>query len=180
MRGDGGGPKTAKGKRTVSRNALKHGLSSEAPVVRQVERIEDWERHLEAVIASSEPDGYLETELTVRIAGILWRLRRVALYEANKISVVLDQMPEYFAAAARYGAKVTGRPVEEMTLEKVEMQTGIRMIPDDETLKGITRYESHLHRQLLQTLHELEAMQARRRGEHAPLARVDISGPPGP
>jgi hypothetical protein len=111
------GPGTASGKAASSRNAVKHGLRSDAPVVRQVERIEDWERHLEAVIASREPEGYLETELTVRIAEILWRLHRVAHYEADKISVALDQMPEDYATAARYGAAVTGSPIEEsMTL----------------------------------------------------------------
>jgi hypothetical protein len=36
-----------------------------------------------------------------------------------------------------------------------------------------------LHRQYIQTLHELEAMQARRRGERTPLARLDITGAPG-
>ena len=28
-----------------SRNAIKHGLTANAPVVRQVESVEDWERH---------------------------------------------------------------------------------------------------------------------------------------
>lgn len=40
------------------------------------------------------------------------------------------------------------------------------------------RFEAHLHRQLLQTLHELEARQARRQGEQAPLARLDVQGVP--
>jgi len=172
------GPKTATGKAASSRNALKHGLTAEAPVVRQVESVEDWEYHLEQAIASLEPEGYMETQLAVRIAEVLWRQRRVARYEADNIGVALDSMPDALAAAARYGAAVTGTE-ETMTLEKVELQTGIRMLPDGDTLQKITRYESHLHRQLIQTLHELEAMQARRRGEQTPLARLDISGPPG-
>jgi hypothetical protein len=178
VRGQGGGPKSNRGKAASRRNALKHGLSAEAPVVRQVERVEDWEYHLEQVIASREPEGYLETELTVRIAELLWRLRRIARYEADNVGVALDTMPDALAAAARYGAALTGKE-QKMTLEKIEMQTGIRMLPDGDTLQKITRYESHLHRQLIQTLHELEAMQARRKGEQTPLARLDISGPPG-
>ena len=181
VQGQGGGPKTSKGRAAASRNSLKHGLTAAAPVVRQLESIEDWERHAEQVIASIEPEGYLETQLAVRAAEILWRLRRVAQYEADKISVALEVMPDQYRAALDYGAKVTGRPIEEdLTLENVEMQTGIRLLPDPETVALITRYEAHLHRQLIQTLHEIEAMQARRRGEHAPLARLDISGPPGP
>ena len=53
-----------------------------------------------------------------------------------------------------------------------------RLFPSDDTLAMITRYEAHLHRQYIQTLHELEALQTRRSGGHAPLARLDISGPP--
>jgi hypothetical protein len=41
------------------------------------------------------------------------------------------------------------------------------------------RYEAHLFRQCIQALRELEAMQARRRGRAAPLARIDITGAPG-
>ena len=40
-----------------------------------------------------------------------------------------------------------------------------RMLPKEEALERVLRYEAHLHRQLLQTMHELEALQARRRGE---------------
>lgn len=174
------GPNTGRGKAAVRRNALKHGLGAGEPVVRQVESVEDWYRHVEQVIADRQPEGYVETMLAERAADLFWRLRRVPHYEADKISVALDQMPEEYAATLKYGEKVSGTTFEEgMTLEKVQMQTGIRMVPDPDTLNVITRYETHLHRQLLQTLHELEAMQDRRRGERSPLARLDITGPPG-
>ena len=164
---------------TCSRNAIKHGLGAGEPVVRQVESVEDWYRHVEQVIADLEPGGYVETMLAERAAEIFWRLRRVSQYEADKISVALDQMPEEYAATLKYGEKISGKPFEVgVTPEKVQMQTGVRMVPDPETLNVITRYESHLHRQLLQTLHELEAMQDRRRGERSPLSRLDITGPP--
>ena len=40
------------------------------------------------------------------------------------------------------------------------------------------RFESHLHRQCLQTLHEIEALQSRRLGKPVTLTRLDISAPP--
>ena len=49
-----------------------------------------------------------------------------------------------------------------------------RLLPEGSTLHAITRYESSLHRQLMQVLHELEAAQARRRGQATPLLRADI------
>ncbi len=51
-----------------------------------------------------------------------------------------------------------------------------RMMLPAEDLDKVQRYEGHLHRQLIQTLRELEAMQERRRGGAAPLARLDVSG----
>ena len=49
-----------------------------------------------------------------------------------------------------------------------------RLLPDDASLNKVMRYEAHLNRQLYQALHELEAMQARRQGQAAPLARLDV------
>lgn len=60
-------------------------------------------------------------------------------------------------------------------LERMRRQ---RLLPDGGTLQKLVRYEAHLNRQLYQALHELEALQARRQGEPAPLARVDVQGMP--
>jgi hypothetical protein len=66
----------------------------------------------------------------------------------------------------------------ELEAEKVEAQLLTerrrRVLPSDDDLKMIARYEAHLSRQMYQALHELEALQARRRGGAAPLARVDV------
>ena len=44
-------------------------------------------------------------------------------------------------------------------------------------MERIIRYEGHLHRQLIQTIRELEATQARRKGDRpSPLTRLDVSG----
>ena len=51
-----------------------------------------------------------------------------------------------------------------------------RLLPDETTLQKIARYEAHLSRGLYQTLHELEALQAKRGGGAAPLARLDVQG----
>jgi hypothetical protein len=51
-----------------------------------------------------------------------------------------------------------------------------RLLPDDKTLEEVGRYEVHLSRQMFKALHELEALQARRTGGAAPLARLDVDG----
>ena len=58
------------------------------------------------------------------------------------------------------------------------MMIGARLFPPDFMVENLMRYEAHLHRQCMQTLHELEAIQARRHGERTPLARLDITGAP--
>ncbi|MCH7555605.1 MAG: hypothetical protein IIC08_06410 [Proteobacteria bacterium] len=52
------------------------------------------------------------------------------------------------------------------------------LVLDARNLDSIMRYEAHFHRQLHQALHELDALQARRRAEQTPLAGQDISAPP--
>lgn len=64
-------------------------------------------------------------------------------------------------------------------LREADRKRRSRALPDDRILEKITRYEAHLCRRLFQTLHELEALQARRRGEPAPLARLQVHGLPG-
>jgi hypothetical protein len=49
------------------------------------------------------------------------------------------------------------------------------LLPDDAALEKIMRYEAHLSRLLKHALHELEALQDRRRGNATPLARIDIT-----
>ncbi len=51
-----------------------------------------------------------------------------------------------------------------------------RLLPVEKTLEKITRYEAHLSRQMFKALHELEALQVRRSGGAAPLARLDVDG----
>ncbi len=70
--------------------------------------------------------------------------------------------------------------VRERLMQRMDRLRTQRILPDNATLEKITRYESHLHRQLLNTLHELEALQARRQGAISPLARIDVAGIPSP
>jgi len=51
-----------------------------------------------------------------------------------------------------------------------------RLLPDDKTLEKVSRYEAHLSRLMFKALHELEALQVRRSGGAAPLARLDVDG----
>jgi hypothetical protein len=51
-----------------------------------------------------------------------------------------------------------------------------RLLPRVEVLEKVARCEAHLSHQLFKALHELEALQTRRLGGSAPLARLDVDG----
>ena len=84
------GPRTAAGKVRSSKNALRHGLRSPAPVL-PGECPREWERHRAGVVQSLAPAGGLEAELADRVALSLWRLRRAAAYETAVTAVGLEE-----------------------------------------------------------------------------------------
>jgi len=83
------------------------------------------------------------------------------------LEVVTDSATREAAKAKHQAEQVEGQ-LANMSRE--------RLLPAEKTLEKITRYEAHLSRQMFKTLHELEALQVRRSGGAAPLARLDIDG----
>lgn len=84
------GPKTAAGKKASARNATRHAILSVVPVLPEIERLQDWEAHRAATIASLAPVGYLETTLADRVASLLWRLGRVTRYETTTTGTKIE------------------------------------------------------------------------------------------
>jgi hypothetical protein len=79
------GPKTDAGKSRSSQNAATHGVLSLCPVL-PGEPAEAWAAHRAGITESLAPAGLLEQELADRIALCLWRLKRVAAYEAGTVA----------------------------------------------------------------------------------------------
>src|SRR5450756_1440415 len=69
------GPTTPEGKEHSRRNALRHGLTAET-VIATLEDAEDYQAFEAAVIADYDVESAVERELVLRLASILWRLRR--------------------------------------------------------------------------------------------------------
>ena len=70
------GPKSLDGKRTSRRNALRHGLTAET-VIEGLEDSEDYRGFEAAIIADYDAQTAVERELVLRLASLLWRLRRI-------------------------------------------------------------------------------------------------------
>jgi hypothetical protein len=93
------GPRTATGKARSSKNALRHGLGSALPVL-PGESPRAWEDFRDGIVASLAPAGPLETELAGRVALSLWRLRRMAAYEAACVAAGIEDIAEESRRAA--------------------------------------------------------------------------------
>jgi len=74
------GPKTVAGKDVSRRNAVRHGLTAET-VVSQLEDAEDYKAFEGAITADYDAQSAVERELVLRLASILWRLRRATMME---------------------------------------------------------------------------------------------------
>ena len=179
------GPRTKRGKAVSSRNAFKHGIQAGGVVIHGIEKYEEWEALRDGIVESLQPDGVLENMLAERIALCLWKLRRLDRWQAVITRSSIDATDRdlhharSLAEAYRSGSLAKGKiPEVEISENEIMREELARIIPPKHNLDLIMRYESHLHRKYIQTLHELEAMQGRRQGAATPLARVDILGAP--
>ena len=84
------GPITLQGKRRSRRNALRHGLTSET-VIAVLEDAEDYHAFEAAVIADYDAETAVERELVLRLASVLWRLRRATGIESTLFESVTAQ-----------------------------------------------------------------------------------------
>lgn len=91
------GPRTATGKDRSRRNAVRHGLTAET-VIATLEDAEDYKAFEAAVTTDFNPETAVERELVLRLASLLWRLRRAASIETG--------MFETFAAVVDQGDKI--------------------------------------------------------------------------
>src|SRR5271168_4262191 len=76
------GPRTDEGKHQSRRNALRHGLTAET-VIDALEDIEDYRGFEAAIIADYDAETAVERELVLRLASLLWRIRRATSIETS-------------------------------------------------------------------------------------------------
>jgi hypothetical protein len=98
------GPTTENGKRRSRQNAVRHGLSAET-VVEIVEDIDDYRGFEAAIIADYDARTAVERELVLRLASLLWRLRRATIIETELLrvqsEVLRDRRSSHLGARSR-------------------------------------------------------------------------------
>ncbi|MBU6389578.1 hypothetical protein KGQ71_03610 [Patescibacteria group bacterium] len=152
-----GGVKTPEGKATASMNALKHGLLS-SHIVLQNEKQGIFDELLARVEKALKPVGHVEGVLAERIAINIWRMQR--FYRAEQAQ--MDFYREQLANLDFLGSKAN---------------SVMGIMTHSETDK-LLRYEAAIERGFYRALHELQRLQAARRGESTTLPLtldIDVS-----
>ena len=88
------GPKTEEGKRKSRRNALRHGLTAET-VIDALESAEDYAAFEMAVTSDYDARTAVERELILRLASLLWRLRRATAIESGLFSIQAEHLLQF-------------------------------------------------------------------------------------
>lgn len=174
----GTGPRSQHGKRTSSRNALKHGFLSKEVVVRTMsfcENHRDFKKLLTWYIRHYKPEGPAEM-LQLELAVVaLWRMRR--LLKAEGGAILLHQGLFRESSQAKHpleimndGSRSDGdhKEAENTASDRRDLLERRAAIPLLGEIDRLMRYETHFLRILYRALHELERLQRMRRGDAVP------------
>jgi hypothetical protein len=88
------GPITDEGKQRSRCNAVRHGLTAET-VIGALEDAEDYQAFEAAIIADYDAQSAVERELVLRLASLLWRLRRATTMETGLFEIQAEQLKEF-------------------------------------------------------------------------------------
>src|SRR5712691_1543886 len=88
------GPKTEAGKHASRCNAIRHGLTAET-VIGLLEDAEDYKAFEAAIIADYDAQSAVERELVLRLASLLWRLRRALTMETGLFEIQAEHLHEF-------------------------------------------------------------------------------------
>ena len=177
------GPTTPEGKKRSRRKALRHGLTAET-VIATLEDAEDYQAFEAAVISDYDAESAVERELVLRLASVLWRLRRAtgietALFESVTEHSRKHEHPssrETLGGAADLAARnrLLLRAVQESDAAEANSLSSdskkdiadcfllLAELPNS-PLDRLSRYEHLLWRQARQIVLTLESLRRRKR-----------------
>ena len=92
------GPVTLEGKHRSRHNAVRHGLTAET-VVGALENEEDYRAFEAAIIADYDASSAVERELVLRLASLLWRLRRAIAIETGLFEIEANDLATFTPAS---------------------------------------------------------------------------------
>ena len=88
------GPATDEGKRRSRQNAVRHRLTAET-VIEALEDAEDYAAFEKAITGDYDAQTAVERELVLRLASLLWRLRRATAIESGLFKIQAKQLLQF-------------------------------------------------------------------------------------
>ena len=164
------GPKTQDGKARSSQNAVRPGLTAET-VIGPLEHPADYRAFEQAVTTAYDAETAVERELVLRLASLLWRLRRATSVETGLLQIqceastaadpdpALPKLPGEVCEVIEIfqsGHDSSGCELARCFLRLADLDNGI--------FERLGRYEAALCRQVRQTIFTLQNLQWRAPG----------------
>jgi hypothetical protein len=172
------GPKSEEGKQRSRCNAVRHGLTADT-VIGNLEDAKDYKAFEAVVIADYDAQSAIERELVLRLASLLWRLRRATAIETGLFEMDTDRReftsqnkatngraspqllsptlyPEHLPTTASHRSCLPAR-----TSELASRYLSLADMPSF-VLDRLNRYELTLWRQAEQILVALDALDRRK------------------
>jgi len=171
------GPKSEEGKQASRCNALRHGLAAET-VIGSLEDAEDYKAFEAAITADYDAQSAVERELVLRLASILWRLRRATTMETGLFEIQADPMQNYLENRELLSesrdvihtllrrANSDPNVKADNTVEFARCFLRLANLPNF-ALDRLSRYEATLWRQARRILLALDALDRRKPHERA-------------
>src|SRR4051812_32576606 len=177
------GPVTEDGKLQSRRNAVRHGLTAET-VIGALEDADDYQAFQAAIIADYDAQSAVERELVLRLASLLWRIRRAttmetALFEVQAKHVLEDRntrapgsIRRFFGPPANNANELNSVPVatdpppaaahaDHDSADLAQCFLRLARLPTF-PLDRLSRYEATLWRQAGRTIFVLETLHRRK------------------
>ncbi|WP_426527668.1 hypothetical protein [Bradyrhizobium sp. McL0615] len=161
------GPKTQDGKARSSQNAVRHGLTAET-VIGPLEDPADYQAFEQAVTTAYDAETAVERELVLRLASLLWRLRRATSVETGLLQIQCET-----STASDPDPALTKLPGEVCDVIEIFQSrhdsSGCELARcflrlanlDNGIFERLGRYEAALWRQVRQTILTLQNLQWR-------------------
>jgi hypothetical protein len=150
------GPVTPEGKRRVSLNALRHGLTGHT-VVLPSEDLAAYQKHCGEFHTELKPQGLIESKCVQTIADTYWRLDRISAMENSLLGLALQQE-----------AEMSPDPLIDCALAQAKS-----LEHHSDLLIRLSLYEHRLNRTLEKAKAELKQLQKERAESHkADVARA--------
>jgi hypothetical protein len=193
------GPITEEGKQRSRCNAVRHGLTAET-VIGALEDAEDYKAFEAAIISDYDAQSAVERELVLRLASVLWRLRRATAMETGLFEIQANHLREFKQARqalpssrevvyamlgpgaitcdrgqASHGVMNATEAMQSSNPNPVELARCFLRLANlpNFALDRLSRYEATLWRQASRILYALDALDRRKPQERRRRSPVD-------